>query len=97
MLVRRWYLEFHCIEPGLDEWIKNATDEDKYARLFEVTGTFGYLLTDPNIGTLGGSAKRRRLLVYPHDQGNLLTCVNASQVADHALKSNYASYRIYET
>ena len=84
-------LEFHCIEPGLDEWIKNATDEDKYARLFEVTGTFGYLLTDPNIGTLGGASKRRRLLVYPQDQGNLLTCVNASQVADHALKSNYAA------
>ena len=84
-------LEFHCIEPGLDEWIKNATDEDKYARLFEVTGTFGYLLTDPNIGTLGGASKRRRLLVYPQAQGNLLTCVNASQVADHALKSNYAA------
>ena len=84
-------LEFHCIEPGLDEWIKNATDEDKYARLFEVTGTLGYLLTDPNIGTLGGASKRRRLLVYPQDQGNLLTCVNASQVADHALKSNYAA------
>ncbi len=84
-------LEFHCIEPGLDEWIKNATDEDKYARLFEVTATLGYLLTDPNIGTLGGAAKRRRLLLYPHDQGNLLTCVNASQVADHALKSNYAA------
>ena len=84
-------LEFHCIEPGLDEWIKNATDEDKYARLFEVTGTLGYLLTDPNIGTLGGASKRRRLLLYPQDQGNLLTCVNASQVADHALKSNYAA------
>ena len=27
--------------------------------------------------------------MYPADQGNLLTCVNASQVADHALKSNY--------
>ena len=27
--------------------------------------------------------------MYPSDQGNLLTCVNASQVADHALKSNY--------
>ena len=52
-------------------WIKNATDEDKYARLFEVTGTLGYLLTDPNIGTLGGASKRRRLLVYPQDQGNL--------------------------
>ena len=37
-------LEFHCIEPGLDEWIKNATDEDKYARLFEVTGTFWLLV-----------------------------------------------------
>ena len=27
--------------------------------------------------------------MYASDQGNLLTCVNASQVADHALKSNY--------
>ena len=84
-------LEFHCIEPGLDEWIKNASDEDKYARLFEVTACLGYLLTDPKVGSLGGAAKRRRLLLYPHDQGNLLTCVNASQVADHALKSNYAA------
>ncbi|MGB1986004.1 MAG: hypothetical protein ACPHS8_06105, partial [Candidatus Poseidoniaceae archaeon] len=66
-------LEFHCIEPGLDEWIKNASDEDKYARLFEVTACIGYLLTDPKVGSLGGAAKRRRLLMYPHDQGNLLT------------------------
>ena len=29
--------------------------------------------------------------MYPADQGNLLTCANASQVADHALKSNYDS------
>ncbi|MBT5025604.1 MAG: hypothetical protein HON05_02445, partial [Euryarchaeota archaeon] len=84
-------LEFHCIEPGLDEWIASASDEDKYARLFEVCASFGYMLTDPWIGGLGGGAKRRRLLVYPRDQGNLLTCVNASQVADHALKSNYES------
>ena len=84
-------LEFHCIEPGLDEWIASASDEDKYARLFEVCASFGYMLTDPWIGGLGGGAKRRRLLIYPRDQGNLLTCVNASQVADHALKSNYES------
>ena len=84
-------LEFHCIEPGLDEWIASASDEDKYARLFEICASFGYMLTDPWIGGLGGGAKRRRLLVYPRDQGNLLTCVNASQVADHALKSNYES------
>ena len=82
-------LEFHCIEPGLDEWIASATDEDKYARLFEVCASLGYMLTDPGIGSLGGAAKRRRLIIYPRDQGNLLTCVNASQVADHALKSNY--------
>jgi hypothetical protein len=84
-------LEFHCIEPGLDEWIAGASDEDKYARLFEVCASIGYMLTDPGIGSLGGAAKRRRLLMYPRDQGNLLTCVNASQVADHALKSNYES------
>lgn len=84
-------LEFHCIEPGLDEWIASASDEDKYARLFEVCATLGYMLTDPGIGSLGGAAKRRRLVIYPRDQGNLLTCVNASQVADHALKSNYES------
>ena len=82
-------LEFHCIEPGLDEWIGNSSDEDKYSRLFEVCATLGYVLTDPHIGTLGGAAKRRRLIMYPSDQGNLLTCANASQVADHALKSNY--------
>lgn len=82
-------LEFHCIEPGLDEWIASASDEDKYARLFEVCASIGYMLTDPWIGGLGGGAKRRRMLIYPRDQGNLLTCVNASQVADHALKSNY--------
>ena len=82
-------LEFHCIEPGLDEWIARATDEDKYARLFEVCACLGYILTDPLVGQLGGSSKRRRLIMYPSDQGNLLTCVNASQVADHALKSNY--------
>ena len=82
-------LEFHCIEPGLDEWISNSSDEDKYSRLFEVCATIGYILTDPHIGTLGGAAKRRRLIMYPSDQGNLLTCTNASQVADHALKSNY--------
>ena len=81
-------LEFHCIEPGLDEWIARASDEDKYSRLFEVCACLGYILTDPQVGTLGGSSKRRRLLMYPTDQGNLLTCVNASQVADHALKSN---------
>ena len=34
-------LEFHCIEPGLDEWIASASDEDKYARLFEVCASFG--------------------------------------------------------
>ena len=84
-------LEFHCIEPGLDEWIAGASDEDKYARLFEVCASLGYMLTDPGIGSLGGASKRRRLLIYPRDQGNLLTCVNASQVADHALKSNYES------
>jgi len=84
-------LEMHCIEPGLDEWIANSSDEDKYSRLFEVCATLGYLLTDPNIGTLGGASKRRRLLLYPADQGNLLTCANASQVADHALKSNYGA------
>ena len=84
-------LEFHCIEPGLDEWIASASDEDKYSRLFEVCAALGYMLTDPGIGGLGGAAKRRRLLIYPRDQGNLLTCVNASQVADHALKSNYES------
>jgi len=84
-------LEFHCIEPGLDEWISNSSDEDKYSRLFEVCATMGYILTDPHIGTLGGAAKRRRLIMYPADQGNLLTCANASQVADHALKSNYDS------
>ena len=84
-------LEFHCIEPGLDEWVASASDEDKYARLFEVCASLGYMLTDPGIGSLGGAAKRRRLLIYPRDQGNLLTCVNASQVADHALKSNYES------
>jgi hypothetical protein len=84
-------LEMHCIEPGLDEWISNSSDEDKYSRLFEVCATLGYLLTDPNIGTLGGASKRRRLLLYPADQGNLLTCANASQVADHALKSNYGA------
>ena len=82
-------LEFHCIEPGLDEWIARASDEDKYARLFEVCACLGYVLTDPLVGQLGGSSKRRRLIMYPSDQGNLLTCVNASQVADHALKSNY--------
>tara|TARA_B100000767_G_scaffold185028_1_gene172615 strand:+ start:3542 stop:5581 length:2040 start_codon:yes stop_codon:yes gene_type:complete len=82
-------LEFHCIEPGLDEWISRASDEDKYSRLFEVCACLGYILTDPQVGTLGGSSKRRRLLMYSTDQGNLLTCVNASQVADHALKSNY--------
>ncbi len=82
-------LEFHCIEPGLDEWIASASDEDKYSRLFEVCATLGYMLTDPGIGSLGGASKRRRLVIYPRDQGNLLTCVNASQVADHALKSNY--------
>ena len=82
-------LEFHCIEPGLDEWISRASDEDKYSRLFEVCACLGYILTDPQVGTLGGSSKRRRLLMYSADQGNLLTCVNASQVADHALKSNY--------
>ncbi|MGY8698822.1 MAG: hypothetical protein ACKVHC_03870, partial [Candidatus Poseidoniales archaeon] len=60
-----------------------------YARLFEVCASLGYMLTDPGIGSLGGAAKRRRLIIYPRDQGNLLTCVNASQVADHALKSNY--------
>ena len=84
-------LEFHCIEPGLDEWIGNSSDEDKYSRLFEVCATIGYVLTDPLVGTLGGAAKRRRLLMYPSDQGNLLTCANASQVADHALKSNYGA------
>ncbi|MDA8639201.1 hypothetical protein N9L22_05470, partial [Candidatus Poseidonia alphae] len=84
-------LEFHCIEPGLDEWIGNSSDEDKYSRLFEVCATLGYILTDPQVGTLGGAAKRRRLIMYPSDQGNLLTCANASQVADHALKSNYGS------
>ena len=84
-------LEFHCIEPGLDEWIASASDEDKYARMFEVCASLGYMLTDPGIGSLGGAAKRRRLVIYPRDQGNLLTCVNASQVADHALKSNYES------
>ena len=84
-------LEFHCIEPGLDEWVASASDEDKYSRLFEVCASLGYMLTDPGIGSLGGAAKRRRLLIYPRDQGNLLTCVNASQVADHALKSNYES------
>ena len=82
-------LEMHLIEPGIDEWVNGASDEDKYARLFEGCATLGYYLTDPNIGTLGGASKRRRLLVYPHDQGNLLTCANASQVADHALKMNY--------
>ena len=82
-------LEFHCIEPGLDEWIARASDEDKYSRLFEVCACLGYILTDPLVGQLGGSSKRRRLIMYPSDQGNLLTCVNASQVADHALKSNY--------
>ena len=82
-------LEFHCVEPGLDEWISRASDEDKYSRLFEVCACLGYILTDPQVGTLGGSSKRRRLLMYASDQGNLLTCVNASQVADHALKSNY--------
>ena len=82
-------LEFHCIEPGLDEWSARASDEDKYSRLFEVCACLGYILTDPLVGQLGGSSKRRRLIMYPSDQGNLLTCVNASQVADHALKSNY--------
>ena len=82
-------LEFHCIEPGLHEWIARASDEDKYSRLFEVCACLGYILTDPLVGQLGGSSKRRRLIMYPSDQGNLLTCVNASQVADHALKSNY--------
>ena len=36
-------LEFHCIEPGLDEWIARASDEDKYARLFEVCACLGYI------------------------------------------------------
>ena len=76
-------LEFHLVEPGIDEWIR-ASDEDKYARLFEVTAAMGYYLTSNETGTLGGGGKRRRLVVYPDDQGNLLTCVNASQVADHA-------------
>ena len=81
----------HCIEPGLDEWLRGASDEDKYARLFEVCASLGWYLTDPRIGSLGGANKRRRMLIYPKDQGNLLTCTNASQVADHALKSNYAN------
>ena len=84
-------LEMHCIEPGLDEWLRGASDEDKYARLFEVCASLGWYLTDPRIGSLGGASKRRRMLIYPKDQGNLLTCTNASQVADHALKSNYAN------
>ena len=37
-------LEFHCIEPGLDEWIARASDEDKYARLFEVCACLGLSL-----------------------------------------------------
>jgi len=82
-------LEMHIVEPGLDEWIQKASDEDRYGRIFEYTATLGYLITDPNIGTLGEGAGRRRLLVYPQDQANLLTNVSASQVADHALKGNY--------
>ena len=84
-------LEFHLVEPGIDEWIRGASDEDKYARLFEVTAALGYYLTSNETGTLGGGGKRRRLVVYPDDQGNLLTCVNASQVADHALKTNFTA------
>ena len=84
-------LEFHLVEPGIDEWIRGASDEDKYARLFEVTAAMGYYLTSNETGTLGGGGKRRRLVVYPDDQGNLLTCVNASQVADHALKTNFTA------
>ena len=38
-------LKLHCIEPGLDEWIASVSDEDKYARLFEVCASFGYMLT----------------------------------------------------
>lgn len=84
-------LEMHMVEPGLDEWLMKASDEDKYSRLFEVCASIGYLLTDSNIGLLGGGNQRRRLLVYSFDQGNLLTACNASQVADHALKENYSS------
>lgn len=84
-------LEMHLIEQGIDEWISMSSDEDRYSRLFEVCATIGYLLTDPQIQQIGGANKRRRLLVYPFDQGNLLTCTNASQVADHSIKENYQS------
>ena len=84
-------LEMHMVEPGLDEWIQRASDEDRYGRIFEYCATLGYLLTDPAIGSLGEGNQRRRLIIYPQDQSNLLTCVSASQVADHAVKVNYGS------
>ena len=43
-------LEMHMVEPGLDEWIQRASDEDRYGRIFEYCATLGYLLTDPAIG-----------------------------------------------
>jgi hypothetical protein len=84
-------LEMHMVEPGLDEWIQRASDEDRYGRIFEYCATLGYLLTDPAIGSLGEGNQRRRLIIYPQDQANLLACVSASQVADHAVKVNYGS------
>ena len=84
-------LEMHMVEPGLDEWIQRASDEDRYGRIFEYCATLGYLLTDPAIGSLGEGNQRRRLIIYPQDQSNLLACVSASQVADHAVKVNYGS------
>lgn len=84
-------LEMHMVEPGLDEWIQRASDEDRYGRIFEYCATLGYLLTDPAIGGLGEGNQRRRLIIYPQDQSNLLACVSASQVADHAVKVNYGS------
>jgi hypothetical protein len=84
-------LEMHMVEPGLDEWIQRASDEDRYGRIFEYCATLGYLLTDPAIGNLGEGNQRRRLIIYPQDQANLLACVSASQVADHAVKVNYGS------
>ena len=46
-------LEFHCIEPGLDEWIARASDEDKYSRLIRSMCLFRLHIDRPTCWTIG--------------------------------------------
>ena len=84
-------LEFHVVEPGFDEFLQQHSDEDRYGRLFESCVTLGFLMTDPEVGKLGGMTGRRRVVIYSLDQAGLLTGANLSQVADLALRNNYTS------